>query len=500
MEKIARKAFLADFERWHNLLLGQLIGVPDGEQSRYVFKLFSRFLFLYFVQRQGLLEKNQRYLHDKLEQCQALGIPYHRFLIWLLQAIDTPPYQHPVREILGRVPYLRLFPDSPLPESDAITIPDEPFGEILDRLQWLNYDLEEQNEAQRVEVTPAIMGYLVETYVALQSTEVRKKTGSFYTPEQICVYISKSTCYPMIQQQFEALTGRAPAEKLKGEQEDVALDRLIGTIDAREAGLLQFVILPTLSILDPAVGAANFLVSALQLVTHVYKEIFARIERIPEMQHPGLLKLLAAADSTPGGRDYFIKKRIVSRNLFGVDILQQPLDISRMRLSLALLSQVPEGSAPEPLPPLAFCLPCGNSLVGVDRITERERLQLARSPQFDALVAERKRLITLYCSNPFDRSQSAAIYARIQACREEAYGYLNEILMERVATSPKDKRGRAQDAFTLQNLERMNPLHWAYDFYDIMHHPSWVRCDPKEVQVIEEEGQVRGVRFGPESL
>lgn len=496
MDKKARKAFLSDVERWYNLTRSQLTGVADGERAGYIFTLFSRFLFLYFVQCQGLLEKNWHYLSDKLEQCQAGGIPYHRFLIWLLQAIDTPAYQRPARPILGRVPYLRLFPHAPLPESDTITIPDELFGEILNRLQWLTFDLEEQDEEKRAEVTPAILGYLVETFIARKSPYERKKTGSFYTPEEICVFLSKSTCYPVIQQQFEQLTGRQPAERMSAGQEEPSLDQLIGTIDAREAGLLLFVILPTLSILDPAVGAANFLVSALRLVTRVYKEIFARIEDRQDMRHPALLQMMRKADSTPGGRDYFIKKRILSRNIFGVDIQQEPLDISCMRLSLALLSQVPAGTAPEPFPQLAFCLPRGNSLVGIDRITERERLQLARYPRYDELVAERKRLISLYCNDAFDRSQSSAIFAQIQACRSEAYGYLNEILTERVATN--NKKSRTKGPFTLQNLEMLDPFHYAYDFDDIMNRSSWTRCDPQEAQV-SEEGNVRCIRFGPGS-
>jgi hypothetical protein len=498
VDKKARKAFLSDFEHWYNLMFSQLNGVADSERARYVFTLFSRFLFLYFVQCQGLLEKNQRYLSDKLEQCQAEGIPYHRFLIWLLQAIDTPAYQRPARPILGRVPYLRLFPDAPLPESGAM-IPDQPFGEMLSRLQWLTFDLEEQDEEKRAEVTPAILGHLVETFIALKSPYEQKKTGSFYTPEEICVFISKSTCYPVIQRQFEVLTGRQPSERIPAGQAEASLDRLIGTIDAREAGVLLFVILPTLSILDPAVGAANFLVSALRLVARVYKEIFAFIEGRQDMQHPALLQMLDMADSTPGGRDYFIKKRILSRNIFGVDILQEPLDISRMRLCLALLSQVKAGTAPEPFPQLTFCLPRGNSLVGIDRITERERLQLARYPRYDDLVSERRRLIGLYCNDAFDRSQSSALYAQIQACRDEAYGYLNEILTERVATNGKKRKNRKKDSFTLQDLERLDPFHWTYDFDDIMNRPSWTRCDPQETQVVEVEGQVRGIRFGPGS-
>jgi hypothetical protein len=494
MNKKARKAFLSDFEHWYQLMVNQTTGIDGAERPSYVFKILSRFLFLYFLQHQGLLDNNQRYLYDKMEQCQSAGIPYHRFLTLLLQAIDTPYHQRSDEMPLDNVPYLRLFPESVLP--DDITIPNQPFQEILNSLLWYMWDLEEQGEENRDEITPAILGYIVEKFVALKSPHARKSTGSFYTPEDICIFMSKSTVSPMILYQFESLTRRQPS-KIPTGQEEAFLNQLIGTLDARECGLLLFVILPSLSILDPAVGAANFLVSALNLVSRVYREILAQIEHASRLQHPVLQQMLSRADETPGGRDYFIKKRILSRNLFGVDIQQEPLDISRMRLYLAMLSHVPTGTSLEPFPPLTFRLPCGNSLVGVDRITERERLQLARYPRYSALVETRKRLIKHYCCETLDLAQSASLYAQIQACRDEAYGYLNAILTERVATSSKAKKNHTKNTFTQEDLESLQPFHWAFDFDEVMNHPWWVRCDPEEAQIIEIGGQICGMTFGP---
>lgn len=99
---------------------------------------------------------------------------------------------------------------------------------------------------------------------------------------------------------------------------------------------------------------------------------------------------------------------------------------------------------------------------------------------------------TLICGERYKDTRGSAIYARIRACRDEAYGYLNEILTERVATPSKGRK----TTFTLQDFERLKPFHWAYDFDEVMNHSWWMRCDPKEALVIEAEGQVRGIRFG----
>lgn len=497
MDKKVRKALLKEFEQWHRQMTETVTGIDDREERHaYCFKLFSRTTFLYFLQTKALLDGDQEYLSHKLEQCQAEGLSFTHFLSWLLMALDTPYHQRPgsFRALLGQIPYLRIFPEVTPLYAENITLPNQFFQDVFQRFGQLIWDLDEREEEDREALTPAIFGYLAETYIALKSPFERKKTGSFYTPEVLCNFLTQSTCYPVIQQRLEELTGRKPCEIPAG-GEETSLEHLFDSLDTRDAGLLLFVILPSISILDPANGAANFLVSALHKMSHVYLSILERIERLPNLHHPALSFFQSSSDAGLG-RAYHIKKRILSRNIFGVDLQQEPLDVSRMRLYLSLLHEVPVGATLEPLPSLAFSLVRGNSLIGLDRI-ERVQAYLSAYPHYNSLVATRQQLIECYHAAAGDLLVGNAIYAKIQVCREEAYRCLNAVTLQHLAASPKNK-GKKKFTMTLEDLEGFTPFYWPYDFEQIMQHPWWYRCDPREAQVIEVEGKVRGIRFGPD--
>ncbi|MFM6689693.1 MAG: Eco57I restriction-modification methylase domain-containing protein, partial [Dolichospermum sp.] len=66
---------------------------------------------------------------------------------------------------------------------------------------------------------------------------------------------------------------------------------------------------------------------------------------------------------------YFILKKIMLNNLYGVDIMEEATEICKLRLFLKLAAQVtPNHSLPnygiEPLPDIDFNIRAGNSLVG----------------------------------------------------------------------------------------------------------------------------------------
>ena len=68
-------------------------------------------------------------------------------------------------------------------------------------------------------------------------------------------------------------------------------------------------------------------------------------------------------------RRYFIFKRVILNNLFGVDIMLEATEICKLRLFLKLAAQVePDASSPnlgiEPLPDIDFNIRAGNTLVG----------------------------------------------------------------------------------------------------------------------------------------
>ncbi len=66
---------------------------------------------------------------------------------------------------------------------------------------------------------------------------------------------------------------------------------------------------------------------------------------------------------TPIGA-YFILKSIIVNNLYGVDIMEEAVEICKLRLFLKLVAQVETPARLEPLPDIDFNIRAGNTLVG----------------------------------------------------------------------------------------------------------------------------------------
>ena len=58
--------------------------------------------------------------------------------------------------------------------------------------------------------------------------------------------------------------------------------------------------------------------------------------------------------------EYYVKKSIITNNLYGVDIMEEAVEIARLRLFLALVASAHEIDDLEPLPNIDFNLLPGN--------------------------------------------------------------------------------------------------------------------------------------------
>ena len=74
--------------------------------------------------------------------------------------------------------------------------------------------------------------------------------------------------------------------------------------------------------------------------------------------------VLAQIAEHPNER-YFILKSIIINNLFGVDIMEEAVEICKLRLFLKLVAQVETADQIEPLPDIDFNIRAGNTLVGL---------------------------------------------------------------------------------------------------------------------------------------
>jgi len=126
------------------------------------------------------------------------------------------------------------------------------------------------------------------------------------------------------------------------------------------------------TVLDPTCGSGAFLFAALRILESLYSDCLERMERFVEdlagkKHHPeqfnDFKKVLTEIARHPSER-YFILKSIIINNLFGVDIMEEAVEICKLRLFLKLVAQVEKVEQIEPLPDIDFNIRTGNTLVG----------------------------------------------------------------------------------------------------------------------------------------
>jgi len=126
------------------------------------------------------------------------------------------------------------------------------------------------------------------------------------------------------------------------------------------------------TVLDPTCGSGAFLFAALRILETLYSDCLERMERFIEditdkphhpEQYSDFNKVLAQLAKHHNER-YFVLKSIIINNLFGVDIMEEAVEICKLRLFLKLVAQVEKVEQMEPLPDIDFNIRAGNTLVG----------------------------------------------------------------------------------------------------------------------------------------
>jgi len=250
--------------------------------------------------------------------------------------------------------------------------------------------------------------------------------------------------------------------------------------------------LTTVTVLDPTCGSGAFLFAALNLLEPLYEACLDRMAAfLDEWQragarHPNYAREFTAVLDAVGqhpNRRYYVLKSIIVRNLYGVDIMDEAVEICRLRLFLKLVAQVEDAAQVEPLPDIDFNIRAGNTLVGFTSLKEVEEaltleqkgagnqtVMLGMRPEEDRALAEVKeqaeiagRAYALFQdSQVVDGKVTAGAKAELQARLDALDARLDAALAHTYGVNPAH-----QDAYARWCASH-KPFHWLTAYYGIM--------------------------------
>ena len=396
-------------------------GATPEERRELALLTLSRLLFVYFLQRKGLLDGREDFVR-RAAQRVALD-PERRLYRDLLKPLffgllNTPePRREAAARRLGEVPYLNggLFEPIALErEHPSLDLPDGIVREVLHELLE-RYTFTIREDGDGVGVDPEMLGRVFE---GLMGEGERGASGTFFTPREL----------------VDTLVDQTLAEWLGREGlRDVQVEALLGegeslVMSPMEARRL-LVRLDDLAILDPACGSGAFLVGML-----------GRLE--------GLRRRLGWIAGEPV--DAKLRRRIVCRNLYGVDVSPAAVRLCELRLWLAILDEAPAGVAIEPLPNLDHRVRQGDALL--------EPGDWTTAPADLEVVREAAREIEAIKGCYAAASASEKVYARaaLQEAERELFSELVDCQLRRV-TARIEQIEAAQEAPDLWGERRSAP-------------------------------------------
>lgn len=230
----------------------------------------------------------------------------------------------------------------------------------------------------------------------------------------------------------------------------------------------------TVSVLDPTCGSGAFLFAALNILEPLYETCLVKMQDfINSSESPSKFpdfKLTLENIHKHPSEKYFVYKSIILKNLYGVDIMEEAVEICKLRLFLKLVAQVDDFDRIEPLPDIDFNIRAGNTLVGFATFEEAQAI-ISSGLDFEG-AAEKlnkkaediERLFTRF------RKQQTEYGGNVTAeDKKELRQWLKEIDDElnnylagqyKIDITKKNKI----DAW----LKSHKPFHWFVEFYGIM--------------------------------
>nr|MDO8118126.1 TaqI-like C-terminal specificity domain-containing protein [Candidatus Sigynarchaeota archaeon] len=421
------------------------VNVLEEERDSYATTIVNRIVFTIFLQVRnpitGMSIIPEHFLQDLFEKGRTMSCFQSLCKLWFdYFNNDTPRISDD--GIFEQIPYLDCGLFAPIEgiEIDGgkilyntITVPDATWKDVvnfIDEYPWTI--IEKDDDTAEGLITPSIIGHIHE------KTCNQKETGSYYTPDHVTMRIARAC----ISRHVTHLVNEQFKTRYVDFLDTITKDGFDSTESLHVAWAREHV-LDNISICDNACGSGAFLVAAERVLASIHQACDA----------------LCGPKETPRSL-YTIKRHVITRNLFGVDIQPGPVEAAKMRLWLSLIASMEQGDV-GPLPNIDGNILSGNSLTGF--------VKLPSNAWGKTLLSDRDRLKTLHQS--FSEKTSELAHARssgdrakarmeVRAIQDQIRKLLDELFIEEIEST-------TGHPVLLTHLVLLKPFHWGFEFKEI---------------------------------
>lgn len=494
IERVVKK-FFRDYQQEYVVFLDLIEGI-DSEADRrwYASVILNRLMFIYFLQKKLFLDNgDEKYLNNKLAYSKEhLGKnKFYSEFLYLLFFEGFAEHEHErsteTNKLIGKIKYLNggLFLEHKIETKykGKIKIPDNAFDNLFSLFDQYSWTLDDTPGGADNEMNPDVLGYIFEKYIN------QKAFGAYYTRTEITEYLCEQTVYKLILDEVNdpeidpALLKKAGLDKYGKPKHYLSIAELLLNLDAATCKKLivgDNAILPNLSLLDPACGSGAFLVAAMKTLINVYAAVLGKIDFLGDKK---LIEWKKEIEKSHPSINYYIKKQIITNNLYGVDLMEEATEIAKLRLFLALVASAGTVEQLEPLPNIDFNIMSGNSLIGLMRVDESEYNNHQGGDLFKRSYRElvNSREVAIRSFKSFeDTNENIQIKKEtIDRMEAEANATLNLMLGQEFSKlgikyeqvtwdEKKNKEGKSvKRSISINDIESLEPFHWGYEFSEI---------------------------------
>ncbi|MBI5675311.1 MAG: Eco57I restriction-modification methylase domain-containing protein [Nitrospirae bacterium] len=234
------------------------------------------------------------------------------------------------------------------------------------------------------------------------------------------------------------------------------------------------------TVLDPTCGSGAFLFAALSILEPLYEGCLDRMqvflddlelskEKHRSDKYGDFKKILARVEEHPNPK-YFIYKSIIVNNLYGVDIMEEAIEICKLRLFLKLVAQIDSPERIEPLPDIDFNIRAGNTLVGfatyeeLKQTLQSDLISLQSLPAIEEKAQDVDRLFKIF------HQQQTALGGEVTPEDKQELRKRLKVLEDELNTYLANEYGvdsRKKTAYE-KWLKSHQPFHWFIEFYGIL--------------------------------